>query len=250
MPLFAKISRILTLLQHPRYVVSVFPTNALSVSSIDNICALYSYYRTLGTIIDVGANVGQFTLAAAYRYPNVPIHSFEPVPEAFRSLERNTKRLRDVCLNPFAVGNKSGLVEFHSNDYSQVSSVLEIDRANNQPNYSREANRKISVPMVTLDEHFRGISLDAPILLKMDVQGFEREVLWGAKEFLRRVEAVVFEMPLVKLYENQPMFDDLHSILKSTGFQIIAPVGMNRGLFNRVIEMDMLYARKDPREAY
>ena len=81
------------------------------------------------------------------------------------------------------------------------------------------------------------------VLLKMDVQGMEKEVLMGGAITLKQVDYLVLEMPFEALYESQPTFDDIHSFVKGIGFSLVGPVGYNEGRDHKIIESDMLYKK-------
>src|SRR2546426_10302567 len=66
--------------------------------------ALRERCGTVSTILDVGANVGQFALAATTRFPNAVIHSFEPVPDVADRLRRNVEGARAITAHGAALG--------------------------------------------------------------------------------------------------------------------------------------------------
>jgi methyltransferase FkbM-like protein len=66
-------------------------------------------------IFDVGANFGQSIEAFKERFPQCEVHSFEPNPQTFKGLERNTRRFQKVRLNNFALGNTRETRNFYEN---------------------------------------------------------------------------------------------------------------------------------------
>lgn len=148
------------------------------------------------TVLDVGANIGYFTLLAATRVgPSGLVQSFEPHDEIRRRLVRNVERngLLNVEVRPEAVGRTGGEIAFYrSADASNqgISSTVEGPAPHGEP---REA-RPVLVPCVTLDEV--AASLDRPVdLVKIDVEGAELEALAGAELLFAGSQAplVVFE---------------------------------------------------------
>lgn len=199
---------------------------------------------TLNTIIDAGANQGQFALMASEFFPEAKIYSYEPLPEIYIVLKKNTSKYHaQISTYNIALGNKDGETKFYKNKYSLVSSALPIDIKNNHPNYSQFDSNEIIVPLNTLDTIAKTIEIKKPCLLKLDVQGFEREVINGAKLTLGLVDFILIEMPFYKLYENQPLFNELNDLLNENGFELFIPMDLNHGTDNDIIEIDFLYKR-------
>ena len=139
-------------------------------------------------IVDVGANVGQFSNAAKLFFPEARVISFEPDPETYADLQINTHGLRDVELHNVGLGDRDGLLPFYRHELSVMSSFsnqaadMELHRG------SRE------LPVRRLDAVLN--SDDRPDLLKIDVEGFERQVLQGAWETVSRSRYVLIEVSL------------------------------------------------------
>jgi len=196
------------------------------------------------TVIDVGANQGQFAVAAAWCFPLAKIFSFEPVPSTVEVLRKNTRRIPRVTVCPVALGAGNGELKFFENAYSHASSALPV-HVNQSGLWPQTASaREIKVPVKTLDSwDFQGPLL-GPVLLKLDVQGFEREVLKGAGNLLPKVDYLVFEASFVRLYEGEPLFEEMHEFVGRLGFGIVGPVGLLEGKNRQVLQMDMLYRRE------
>jgi len=76
------------------------------------------------------------------------------------------------------------------------------------------------------------------------VQGMEKEVLLGCGSFLDQIDLILCELPLVRLYTGQPLFDEMHSFIRNLGYRLVAPLYLNKGKEGRVIEVDVLYAQR------
>jgi FkbM family methyltransferase len=145
----------------------------------------------LGTaplIVDVGANVGQFANAAKLFFPEARIISFEPDPETYADLQVNTHGLRDVDLDNIGLGDREGVLTFYRHKLSVMSSfgVQADDMAHHRGSTELPVRRLDAV----LD------SDDRPDLLKIDVEGFERQVLQGAWETVTRSRYILIEVSL------------------------------------------------------
>ena len=87
--------------------------------------------------------------------------------------------------------------------------------------------------------------LIAPILLKLDVQGFEKNVLEGASVLLEKIDYLVLEVSFISMYEGEPLFDEMHTYLKEKGFKLVAPIGALPDPNLAIPQLDMLYKRVD-----
>ncbi len=170
------------------------------------------------TVIDVGAHEGQFAIFALRLAPKADVHSFEPLARPRRKLKRVLKDTRATVL-PYAIGAASGRTEMHVMEDDDSSSVLAPSQRQRSRFGTREAERT-TVTMRTLDEIYPETP-PQPVLLKLDVQGFELEALKGAKRLLPEVATVLVEASFAPFYEGQPLFHDVHSWLTQRGFMLI-----------------------------
>ncbi len=192
------------------------------------------------TILDVGANVGQFALAATARFPDAVIHSFEPVPDVADTLRRNVEGVPAITVHSTALGSHTGALRFHRNAFTHVSSALSLD-PEQAPLYGAGATEELTVPVQRLDQLFPTLGASDPVLLKLDVQGFEGEVLTGAAGVLVHIPYIVLEVSFRPLYRGQPSFDALHTQLGQSGYQLDGPVGLQEGWTGEIVELDLLY---------
>lgn len=145
------------------------------------------------TVLDVGAHVGFFALAAAKRVgPLGKVVAFEPSPSTLRVLRHHVRLNRwddRVTVEPAVVSSEAGSVTFYTFDDSMAASlskenveVLNVQRP--------ERATPVEVPAVTLDEYCRARGL-APNVIKIDVEGAELRVLRGAERLLRESNDLV-----------------------------------------------------------
>ena len=196
------------------------------------------------TVLDVGANVGQFAIACAKIFRDVTVHSFEPEPGSLDKLRQNAARVGRVQVYPVALGEKPGEVNFRVNSHSHSSSVLALgERHRRAFPYAQELST-IRVPVSTLDYEMGSVSLERPVFLKLDVQGYEPQVLEGAVETLKRVDHVLLEASFRPMYEGEKTFMDIARTMESYGFQFLRPVDWLSDPHNgEVLQMDALFAR-------
>jgi FkbM family methyltransferase len=167
-------------------------------------------------IIDCGAHIGLSVMYFKWRYPNARIVAFEPNPETFELLRRNVLRngLNQVELINAAVSDTSGVLDFFvAGDPREFHWG---DTAVRQPWHDRERWKTLKVPAVALKDF-----LSEPVhFLKIDVEGFERQVLAGAAANLNRVQEVVFEFHGDQMTGSNEL-EAVLDLLRNTGFEVI-----------------------------
>jgi FkbM family methyltransferase len=219
---------------------------ARSIASYRVCQAVASLVPPLRTIVDVGANQGQFAVAAAWWFPQASIVSFEPAAAVFQQLRRNTARLDRIEAIPSAVGDHSGELDFFEAEYSHASSALAATETQRRLREDTGRGRRTRVPVTTLDEAMRLRQVPAPVLLKLDVQGFERKVLEGARAFLPSVDFLLFECSYRAMYVGEPLFAEMYGFVSSLGYELVAPVGQLDDGNHVILQSDLLWARRVP----
>jgi FkbM family methyltransferase len=199
-----------------------------------------------GTVIDVGANKGQFSLVARYLFPNARIHAFEP-------LESERRIYQSVILDPVhvhsvALGVEKGDADFFVTSRADSSSLLAPGKGQESA-YGVALSSKTTVSVDRLENVISLDDLVAPVLLKLDVQGAELQVLRGAEKVLAQVDAIYCEVSFVELYDRQPMASAIVSFLDLHGFAL-------SGVFNLSVtsqfgptQADFLFSRATPASA-
>jgi len=166
------------------------------------------------TVIDVGAFRGDFARACLARWRDVRVLSFEPLEPAPRALAGHRRRWAWYSV---ALGNRVGRVEINRNEFIPSSSILPMAELHREAFPYTKGSERAEVGMALLDEFYEHVS--TPALLKVDVQGYELEVLKGATEVLMQVETVVAEVSHEELYEGAPTFSQLDEFLGRYGFE-------------------------------
>jgi len=232
-------------LRKPKLLGLILKGRPVSYSSFRNVDNLKNYVPKLGAIIDVGANKGQFTLAASHYFPQAKIYSFEPCKPAFKKFSKCFNNQSHVRAFDFGLGDTNGEIQFYENSFDQISSFLRIENSNDNAAYRQSEVQLTKATIRRLDDVYPSMDVVPPILLKLDVQGFEDRVLKGALKSLSNIDYVLLELAFEKLYENQLLFDDLYHLLNSLGYRFVAPLGFNYGDNSRIIEVDALFQKKE-----
>lgn len=241
MKIIENVTKLLAALQHPRFFWAFITWRKFSLASFLIVSRLMKSEIRPRTILDLGANIGQFAVAAGHLFTDTKIISFEPNPEVVEVLRENVIDL-PVEVRNLAVGRAPGAATFYVNTDSQVSSLLPLGGARMRDFPKSVVRDEIKVPVENLDSLFFRRELIQPILLKIDVQGFEGEVIAGAKNFLKTVSWVVMEVSFTDLYEGESDFISLANLLGECGFKFARPLNMHFSpKTGEAIEMDALF---------
>lgn len=231
--------------EDPGQVKALLEWPKFSLSSYSVVSRLRRQEVVPRTVIDVGANTGQFAVTSAKLWPGVRIHSFEPVPECVGELRKNLSGLANVTVHHSAVGDEEGVLELHVNSHRHSSSLLPLAEAHRRFFPEAQEQETIGVEVSTLDGMFGGRELESPVLLKLDVQGYEARVLRGAKETLKLLDYVMLEASFKPLYEGEMVFMELVSLMEEFGFRFERPVGwLSAPDTGEILQMDALFVQK------
>ena len=174
--------------------------------------------RRFSTVLDVGANVGQFALAANAVWPEAQIYSFEPLPDCHQQLLARLSHVKNFTGFNVGLGDKPGSLVFEKNAFSASSSFLKMASTHKLEFPHTQNSQRVTVEVKRLDDVTAELALRSPILLKIDVQGFEDKVLHGAEATIQKAEVIIIESSFEVLYENQPLFDDIYRTMMHRGF--------------------------------
>jgi FkbM family methyltransferase len=158
------------------------------------------------TIIDIGANIGEFSYYADKKYlGRVKIFAFDPDPITKQCFENNLVGI-DATFNLVALSNKLGEEDFY----------LKTDSADSSLHKPNGVSVKIKTKIVTLDSFFNNLEIEQPVLLKMDAEGHEPEVLLGGITTLKRINWVSIDAGLERYGKSTSI--EVARILVEQGF--------------------------------
>jgi FkbM family methyltransferase len=216
----------------------------LSGSALYNAVGL----RAMGiqTVLDIGANTGQFAQYIRSVLPHARLFCFEPLAIPFSKLETLANRDSSMCAFNFALGESEGTAEmFEHLDHSPSSSLLRSTEVTHRlyPKTRRQA--RLTVAVKTLDVAVKefGIRLEPELLIKLDVQGYEDRVIRGGKETFSRATACLCEVSFDSLYSTQCTPLDLWNLLGEFGFVYKGNLDQTYADDGHVIFADCLFAR-------
>jgi FkbM family methyltransferase len=175
--------------------------------------------RRIDTILDVGANVGQYAEMVFRSGFEGNIISFEPQKAPFGELAKKLHK-RWKAYN-FALGNSNKEVIMNISASDDCSSIPRNNSKLTSVLPSAQYVGKQSISMRRLDDCYNEISPGKRIFLKLDVQGYERECLKGAMNSLKNgIVGVQLELHPVPLYENEPSMEEQISYMKGVGYEL------------------------------
>lgn len=213
---------------------------ALVVSRIEHLPR--AVRSRLSLVVDVGANVGQW-ISALRRFVAIEqVQSFEPNPEAFTTLRARLGHEPGISLHNVALGASAETLTLKVTASSDMSSLLH-PRETLGAHYSPDrvaVLRQVQVPVKTLDSVLPADTLVD--LLKIDVEGYERPVLQGAADTLKRTCALLIEMKFISHYAGDDTFASLASFLSDDcGLEFWDLAPPHRALDGRALWADVVY---------
>lgn len=199
----------------------------------------------VATVLDVGANRGQFARQLREEGYAGTILSFEPNPESFKVLAE--RMADDPNWRGFnvAIGECDGEAVLNVTDISEVCSLLPATGAATTAAW--RTGRAVTVSKRSLDSLLPEL-LDptaGAAYLKLDIQGYEAAALDGAIQSLKRFVAIEMEMSTIPLYEGESLFPSLVVRMAEAGFELFSLdtvlVDYNKG---RVLQVEGLFVSR------
>lgn len=203
--------------------------------------------RPFRTILDVGANIGQFARQMRQLFPAAQIHSFEPLPEAFAALDQwAATQNGKVSVYNLAIGNETSEIYMHLHkDHSPSSSILTTTELAHELYPFTSAKSQICVQQTTLDAVLGNQCDDfqPDLLIKLDVQGFEDRVIDGGSKVMAKASACILEVSLDTLYDGQAEFHKLVNQLHSLGLRYVGNLHQTYADDGHCIFLDAVFQR-------
>lgn len=179
------------------FVFSLFKIRTLKWDKNEN---QFFYFMKLlpeqGTVLDVGANIGIMSVLLGLNKPNLYVHSFEPIPENFKVLNRvcSLYELSNIKTHQLALGNVPGKLRM----IMPIQGFARMQGLSHVINNENESGNFYEVESILLDSFFS--SGDSKVVgIKLDVENFEYQVLKGSVTIIKRDRPIIY----TELWENE-----------------------------------------------
>lgn len=203
-------------------------------------------HYNINTLFDIGANNGMYAISMRKLGFKGKIISFEPLKSVYKELEKVSSKDKKWIVNNYALGNEDtkGIINIAGNSFS--SSILNMLPAhlNSAPKSKYIAQEAIEIKKVdSIFDSFR--NSEDNVMLKIDTQGFEKNVIDGANDSLSNIKVIQLEMSLVQLYENEMLYMDMINYLDKKGFQLFSlEDGFQDPKTGRLFQVDGIFVNK------
>jgi FkbM family methyltransferase len=233
------VTKILRVLGVPAYRRALLRTGVFASTEHDNIIDGLA----LDTIVDIGANRGQFALCARRLYPKAQIFSFEPLKKPAIKYLRNFKDDPHARLFNKAIAPKKNVAAMHVSRWDVSSSLLPTAQAQHENFPFTKETATETVSLAPLSDCLDARNIEGTALIKLDVQGYEFSALQGCDDLLDRFRYVYVEASFIELYVGQALATDIIAHLFSRGFHLICVANLAKGNGKRPIQGDFLFSR-------
>ena len=183
------------------------------------------------TVFDVGANKGQSITFFKEIYPQSRIYAFEPSKKIFNFLKEFVEEMpyRDISIFQNGIGDIQGTIDFYESSLDETSSFI---LPNQNSRYLRKKNRILfqknedafqagTAQVTTLDKFIEEKEIIRVDILKIDVEGFEFEVLRGARNSLTRGKFGVIQLESHSDDMREDRYPIIYELLLDTGYKQI-----------------------------
>ena len=207
---------------------------------------LLHHYR-IDLVFDVGANKGNYAIGIMDAGYEGRIVSFEPLSSAYSIIRKKSMKYGNWALAPrCAIGSSNSEIEINISANSVSSTLLNMLDSHIEGAPESRIIGKEKVHVFSLDEIGPGFTGNAKnLFLKIDVQGFEQEVLKGAEKMIAEAKGIEMEISLIPLYEGQSwLLPEVLAYMKEKGFQLtsIVPAFIDHTT-GKVLQCDGIFFR-------
>ena len=150
------------------------------------------FIKENSVVIDAGANIGAFSVFAANLAPKVHVYSFEPTPGTFEILKRNAVTYPHITVFEKALGDVEKIAKLMMSENAPAANTLiDSGRLEESADFAKEFKKTVKVNVTTIDGLVDKLKIPRVDFLKMDVEGYEKRILIGAKNTIRRFSPVM-----------------------------------------------------------
>lgn len=232
-----RIKKLLFVLQHPKLRSALFRFHTLA--GVEHKAVLDPSLRT---IVDIGANRGQFALVSRF-ITNARVISFEPIVSVANIFEKIFFDDRMVKLYVSAIGPKEEKRLINLSKRDDSSSLLEIGNMQSSLFPGTESIGTQLINVAQLSNFISCADIIRPAMLKLDVQGFELEALRGCISLLDAFDFIYCECSFVELYSGQALADEVISYLEKFNFSLTGIYNPSYDTLGGCIQADFMFKK-------
>ena len=226
-----------------RSILNVFGVDIIKIRGTFN-QTYKNNIRKKPIIFDVGANDGQSIERFSSIFPKSTVHSFEPIKECYEKIF-NIYNRRNIIINNFALGDRDCERIFHVNKNSYTSSFFKINKKYAELVNYDHINKSEKKKIKTLDGYVNSHKIKKIDILKIDTQGYELNVLKGAKKSLKdKIKFIELELTLADYYKKKINFYEIDKVLTKNNFILCDMANFSYNKNKQLAWFDLLYLKK------
>ena len=230
--------------------LSLFNLRIEKISKNENIEDVLRFLLSklnIDTVLDIGANEGQFAKKLRNIGYKEKIISFEPLNKVFDILKKESDNDASWQASNIAIGDKDGETIINESNYSLSSSILPMSKLHLEAKENSNYIGKQKVSIKKIDTVIDSENLiKNNLFLKIDTQGFEYQVISGSIENLKNIRAILCELTLVELYEGQKLWLDIVELLTANNFEIWSlEKGFQNSKNRQILQIDCIFLNKE-----
>lgn len=187
--------------------------------------------QSFGTVIDVGAAIGSWSLLCMEHFPQSNYLLVEAQPIHRQALEEFALAHPRAQYVLAAASDTAGQIFFDASD-----------PFSGQASHSAYQENNLQLPATTIDAEIQTRGLPAPYLLKLDTHGFEVPILHGARETLKRTDAIIMECYNFKIAPESLLFHEMCENMMSLGFRCVGMADpLHRAFDHTFWQVDLVF---------
>lgn len=202
--------------------------------------------HNIQTVLDVGANTGQYSNGLRKAGFKGRIISFEPASQAYKELKIRALLDKNWQTFNFALGEVNEFSSIHISRHSPSSSILPMTSLHLDASPGSEYTSDEKIEVKTLDSIYDTLGIsDENVFLKIDTQGYEKKVLNGAMGSLSSIKGIQLELSASELYEGEEIYYSICRFIEERNFRLgrIIPGFTNKGT-HEMLQFDALFFKK------
>lgn len=202
-------------------------------------------FNEIDTLFDIGANIGKYAInMRKYGYSN-RIISFEPLESAYSELKKNSTNDKNWLIENYALGSENAKGVINVSLKSDTSSILNMlpEQLIHAPSSRYIGQQEIEIKSLdSVYNSFCNHESKSKVMIKIDTQGYEKQVLEGAKNSLKQIRIIQLEMSFIPLYQNETLFFDMVDYLSNQGFLLYSlENGFSNPITGQLLQVDGIF---------